>query len=190
MKKIAIFASGSGTNAENIIRKFENDSYIKVGFVLTNNLKAPVINRLKSYNVPLYYISNSDFKDGQKVLSLLSEHEIDLIVLAGFLRMVPPLLLHEFTQRIINLHPSLLPLHGGKGMYGLSVHQSVIDNHESFSGITIHYVNDKYDEGNIILQEKCRVAKDETAESLANKIHSLEYKHYPSVIESLLYPQK
>lgn len=185
MKNIAIFASGSGTNSENIIDHFNSGNLAKVILVLTENKNAYVLERAKKYGVSAFYFPVEDLKNG-KILNLLKEYCIDIIVLAGFLKLFPQSIIDIFPQQIVNIHPALLPKYGGKGMYGNRVHQAVIEAGEPESGITIHYVNSNYDDGNIIFQAKCPVMKDDTPDTLAQRVHSLEYKYYPEVIESLL----
>ena len=186
LKKIAILASGSGSNAENLISYFNQHDTAKVVFVLTNNPHAGVINRCKRLAVPVFVMANSEFENPDNVLQLLNKNQVDVIVLAGFLRKIHPRLIDAFPNSIINIHPALLPSFGGKGMYGDKVHQAVINAKEKESGISIHFVNDEYDEGKIIFQAKCAVEKDETVLSLAEKIHQLEHQHFPKVLEQLL----
>lgn len=187
MKKIAILASGSGTNAENLIKYFNQQSAAgRVVFVLTNNPDAGVINRCKKLAVPVFVMSNTEFENPVNVLQLLQKNEIDILVLAGFLRKINPQLIEAFPDKIINIHPALLPAYGGKGMYGNKVHEAVISHAAHESGITIHYVNDRYDEGKIIFQAACPLEKGETVVSLAEKIHQLEHLHFPKVLEQLL----
>ena len=186
MKKIAIFASGSGTNAENIIKYFSTRQTGKVTLVLSNKREAYVHKRAQALGINSIFFDHDDFYKSGKVLRLLSDEHIDLIVLAGFLLLVPSSLIEAFRGRIINIHPALLPKYGGKGMYGDRVHKAVIENHEAESGISIHHVNDLYDEGAIIFQAKCPVLPDDTPDSLASKIHALEYQHFPRVIEEVL----
>ena len=188
MKRIAIFASGSGTNAENIIRYFKTNGKAITEVVLCNNPKAPVIERARLLHTPSLIITKEDLYDSSKIEKLLERLKIDLIVLAGFLWLIPESLVKKFPRRIINIHPALLPQHGGKGFYGSRVHEAVLDSGLKKSGITIHYVNEKFDEGEIIFQAACDIADNETPESLAKKIHQLEHEHYPQVIEKLLYP--
>jgi phosphoribosylglycinamide formyltransferase-1 len=185
-KNIAIFASGSGTNAENIIRYFNLNSKVKVCKIYTNNAEAGVINRAINLNVSVFIFNKEDFKYSTIILDDLLSEKIDLIVLAGFLWLIPENIIANFKNKIINIHPALLPKYGGKGMYGNFVHSKVIKMEEKESGITIHYVNDKYDDGNIIFQAKCEVVINETPESLAQKIHKLEFEHFPKEIEKLL----
>jgi phosphoribosylglycinamide formyltransferase 1 len=186
MRNIAIFASGSGTNAENIIKYFSNKNTAKVALLLSNKREAFVLKRGAMFNIPSYFFDRHDFYESVKVLDYLKSFKIDFIVLAGFLWLVPPNILEKYDKRIINIHPALLPKYGGKGMYGDAVHQEVIANGEKESGITIHYVNQVYDNGDIIFQEKCKIEPGETAESLATRIHELEYLHFPVIIEKLV----
>lgn len=186
MKNIAIFASGSGTNAENIIKYFSNRKSAKVTLVLSNKSEALVLKRAAALNVETIFFDRKDFYSSSRVIDSLLSGNIDFIVLAGFLWLVPPDILEQYHNRIVNIHPALLPSYGGKGMYGDIVHRSVISNREKESGITIHYVNEKYDDGDIIFQARCTVEKNDTPESLAAKVHSLEYKYFPGVIEDLV----
>ena len=184
--KIAVFASGSGTNAENLARYFLNTSSAKVELILCNNSNAGVIARAKGLDIPCLIFNRQDFYESDVVLKLLTERKIDLIVLAGFLWLIPAALISAFEKKIINIHPALLPAFGGKGFYGKNVHQSVVDSKAHMSGITIHYVDEKFDEGEIIFQAACYIHKEDTAESLAKKIHALEYKYFPVVVEKVL----
>jgi phosphoribosylglycinamide formyltransferase-1 len=186
MRNIAILASGSGTNAENIIKYFSNANTAQVSLVLSNKRQAMVLKRAETHNIRTVFFEHKEFYVTGKVLRYLALYKIDFIVLAGFLWLVPENILEQFPGRIINIHPALLPAYGGKGMYGDAVHKAVISNHDSESGITIHYVNKQYDKGDIIFQTRCKVNKDETPESLASKVHALEYLHYPRVIEELV----
>ena len=185
MKRIVIFASGSGTNAENIIKYFQKNNVANVVRVLSNKKDAKVLDRSNSLNVSCMYFSRSDFYDSDKVLNLLVE-EADFIVLAGFLWRVPENIIKMFSKKIVNIHPALLPKYGGKGMYGMHIHNTVVANKEKETGITIHYVNENYDEGAVILQKKVSVDESDTPESIAKKIHQLEYKYFPKVIEEIL----
>ncbi len=185
-KNIAILASGSGTNAENIIRYFREKESACVGLVLTNRQNAFVLERARSLDVPCAYFAKSDWEGGEAILSVLREHHIDFVVLAGFLARVPDNILHAYPNKMINIHPSLLPKFGGKGMYGDRVHEAVIEAGEKESGITIHYTNEHYDEGAIICQEKCPVLPGDTPDELAHRIHALEYEYYPKVVERLV----
>ncbi len=186
MKNIAIFASGSGTNAENIIKYFSNRKTGKVTLVLSNKREAYVLKRAAMNDVRSIFFEHADFYSTGKVLDILFENKIDFVVLAGFLLLIPEDILNSFDGRIINIHPALLPKYGGKGMYGDRVHKAVLANNDSESGITIHFVNRFYDEGNIVFQAKCRVMPGDTPESLASRVHELEYAHFPKVIESLI----
>ena len=186
MKRIAIFASGSGSNAQKIIEHFDNNPDVEVSLVLSNNPKAYVLERASDMGVPSYVFDRDLFYEGQEVHDILRDIGIDLIVLAGFLWLVPENLLQTWAGRIINIHPALLPKYGGKGMYGDKVHKAVIEAKEKETGITIHYVNERYDEGEIIFQEKFSILENDTAESIAERIHVLDHKHFPLVIENLL----
>jgi len=183
MKKIAIFASGSGSNAENIALYFEKTKTAIVELILCNKKDAYVFERAKNLNIKSFYFNKSEFS-GNYITNLLISYQIDYVVLAGFLWLVPKNIIEKYNNRIINIHPALLPKYGGKGMYGDIVHKAVIENKEIESGITIHYVNENYDEGNIIFQAKCEVQIDDNYESLAKKIHELEYLNFPKIIES------
>ena len=182
-KNIAIFASGSGTNAENIIRYFQENDLIRVALVLSNRSDAYVLERAHRLQVPSEVFLKEDWVSGEQILALLHEYHIDFIVLAGFLVRVPERLLHAYPDKIINIHPALLPKFGGRGMYGDHVHEAVVAAGETESGITIHYINEHYDEGDTIFQAKCPVLPDDSAIDVAQKVHSLEYKHYPLIIE-------
>jgi len=186
MKNIAILASGNGTNAERIIKYFEESNIARVNVVLTNKSDAGVINRAHSLFVDVHIFTRDDFNNSNKVLDILAQYNIDIIVLAGFLWLVPENILKKYDNRIINIHPALLPAYGGKGMYGARVHEAVIAAGEAKSGITIHRVNKLYDDGQIIFQADFDLDENETPDSLAGKIHKLEYKHFPEVIERLL----
>lgn len=186
MKRIVIFASGSGTNAENLIKFFHNRDNASVIQVLTNNPHAKVLDRCKKLNVSALSFNKTAFYDTNHVLNLLQSVKPDLIVLAGFLWKLPKNIIGKFPDKIINIHPALLPKYGGKGMYGMHVHQAVVDDKEKESGITIHYVNENYDEGAIIFQAKCFIDTLDNADDVANKIHDLEMKHFPIVVNSLL----
>lgn len=186
MKNIAIFASGSGTNAENIIRYFSNRKSAEVSLVLSNKRDAYVLKRAASLNVRSVLFDRKDLYEKEKVSRYLAMYKIDFIVLSGFLWLIPENILNIYENRIINIHPALLPKYGGKGMYGEKVHEEVIAKHEKESGITIHYVNNRYDEGDIIFQARCKVTPEDTPDTLAAKVHSLEYTHFPVVIEQLI----
>jgi phosphoribosylglycinamide formyltransferase-1 len=186
MKRIVIFASGSGTNAENLIKFFHNSDNASVIQVLTNNPHAKVLDRAKNLKVSALSFNKIAFTQTNDVLNILKTSKPDLIVLAGFLWKFPIHILNAFPDKVINVHPALLPKYGGKGMYGMHVHEAVVSNKESETGITIHYVNEYYDEGAIIFQTKCKVNSNDSAEDVAAKIHKLEMKHFPKVIEKLL----
>ena len=186
MKRIAIFASGSGSNAENINDYFSNREDVEISLILTNNPQAFVIERAKKMGVDYLVFNRDEFKSSTIIVDKLKELEVDLVVLAGFLWLIPGSLVEAFPNKIINIHPALLPSYGGKGMYGENVHKAVIENNEPVSGITIHYVNEKYDEGESIFQIATEVKEKDTPDSLAQKIHALEYEHFPKVIERVL----
>ena len=185
MKKIVIFASGSGTNAENIIKYFIGNKLAAVVSVFTNNNKAGVIERASKLNIPTAIFSKDDLKEGI-ILQKIKAIDPDLIVLAGFLLKFPENIIEEYSNKIINIHPALLPKYGGKGMYGMHVHRAVVENQEKETGISIHYVNEHYDEGGIIFQKKVVVLATDTAEVVAEKIHDLEQRFFPKVISDLL----
>jgi phosphoribosylglycinamide formyltransferase 1 len=185
-KNIAIFASGNGTNAEEIINYFKSAEGIRVNLVLTNNSNAYVVERARNHQIPIHIFNRKEFSQEDSLLPVLKKFEISHIVLAGFLWLVPSKIIEEFEGRIVNIHPALLPKFGGKGMYGANVHKAVIAAGEQESGISIHYVNLEYDEGNIIFQAKCDVSINDSPESLALKIHQLEHKYYPKVIEEVI----
>jgi len=184
--KIAIFASGNGTNAQRISEYFEKVQQIKVSLILTNNKDAFVIERAKQLNIPCIIFAKSEMEQSDILLKKLKDNNIDWIVLAGFLLKIPEYLIRAYPNHIINIHPALLPKYGGKGMYGEKVHYAVIANKEAESGITIHYVNEVYDEGEIIFQVKTSIEKHDTPETLAKKIHKLEYEFFPKVIKDVI----
>jgi phosphoribosylglycinamide formyltransferase-1 len=186
MKRIVIFASGSGTNAENLIKFFHNRENASVIQVLSNNPLAKVLDRCKTLKVDALSFNKKAFTETNDVLNILKASKPDLIVLAGFLWKFPEFILNEYMNKVINVHPALLPKYGGKGMYGMRVHEAVVANNETETGITIHYVNEHYDEGAVIFQAKCSVEKNDTAEDVAAKIHELEMEHFPKVVEQLL----
>jgi phosphoribosylglycinamide formyltransferase-1 len=185
MKKIVIFASGSGTNAENIIKYFVKTKIGTVAAVFTNNPSAQVIDRAKNYGVATEIFSKVELIEGE-VLQKIKNIQPDWIVLAGFLLKFPENIIAAYPNKIVNIHPALLPKYGGKGMYGMNIHKAIVDNKEKETGITIHYVNENYDEGNIIFQQSVILTGDETPEEVAAKIHELEQKYFPEVIEKLL----
>jgi len=184
-KNVAIFASGSGSNAENIIRYFRNNEHINFPVIISNKSDAYVHERAKNLSVPSYTFKKSDFETGE-VLALLKEKQINFIVLAGFLLKIPQNLLEAYPNRIVNIHPALLPKFGGKGMYGSFVHEAVVAAKEKESGITIHYVNENYDEGQIIFQAKCEVRPTDSPDDLAEKVHRLEYEFFPKILANIL----
>ena len=186
MKKIAIFASGSGSNAENIIRYFDQKPEICVKKIFCNVPDAYVLQRARKYNIPASVFTREEFRDPGKLLQQLKEEEIDYIILAGFLWLMPACITSAYPDRIINIHPALLPAYGGKGMYGHHVHEAVIAAGEKESGITIHYVNEHYDEGTPIFQARCQVVPTDTPDTLAAKIHELEYRYFPEIIEQTI----
>jgi phosphoribosylglycinamide formyltransferase-1 len=186
MKRIAILASGSGSNAENIARYFQKNPEVEVVSILTNNPKAYVLSRAKNLNIESYTFNREVFFQSDVVLDYLVEKQIDFIVLAGFLWLIPENLIKAYPNAMVNIHPALLPKYGGKGMYGMNVHKSVVENGETESGITIHMVNEEYDEGKIVFQAKCNVTSNDSPEDVADKVHELEYEHYPKIIEQLL----
>lgn len=183
MINIAIFASGSGTNAENIINHFQDNKDIKISLILTNNSDAFVIERAKKFNIDSFIFSRKEFRETNNVLLELKKYNIDYVVLAGFLLLVNQDLVDIYQNRIINIHPALLPKHGGKGMYGDNVHNSVKEHGDSQSGITIHHVNEKFDSGDIIFQATCEIASTDSPEDIAKKVHELEYRYFPTIIE-------
>jgi phosphoribosylglycinamide formyltransferase-1 len=186
MKKIAILASGSGSNAQRIAEYFEENSEVEISIILSNKKDAYVLERAKKLGIPAMVFGRSDFYETDKIVDLLRQKQIDLVVLAGFLWLIPANLLAAYRNRIVNIHPALLPKYGGKGMFGSHVHEAVVTNREQWSGITIHHVNERYDEGDIIFQAKCKIDITDTPEDVANKVHALEYEHFPAVIAELL----
>ena len=186
MIKIAIFASGAGSNAQKIIDHFRHHTAVKVGLIGCNKPGAGVVQIAAAENIPLLSIDKEVFFRGNAYVDELKKEGIGWIILAGFLWLIPTNILAAFPGRIINIHPALLPAYGGKGMYGMKVHQAVIAAGDAESGITIHHVNEHYDEGDIIFQARCTIATDDTPELLASKIHELEYEHFPRVIQDLV----
>ena len=185
MKNIAVFASGSGTNAENIFRYFNNSTLARPIILIADNPQAGALKRAEKFDIETAVFPRSEFRQGgENVLKLLKQRNIDFIVLAGFLSLVPADVVNAYSNRIVNIHPALLPKYGGKGMFGHHVHEAVIAAREKESGITIHRVNEHYDEGATIAQFKVEVSPEDTPDSLAAKIHELEYAHFPEVIES------
>jgi len=182
--RIALFASGSGTNAEEIMKYFLHHPRVEVALLLSNNPEAYALKRAEKFNVPTRVFNRQVYKESETVLTWLEQQQITHIVLAGFLWLVPKYLTDAFPDRIINIHPALLPKFGGKGMYGMKVHESVKMQGETETGITIHLVNEHYDEGRVIFQASCPVGAHDTPETIAQQVHQLEYAHYPRVIES------
>lgn len=182
--RIAIFVSGSGSNAENIVQYFQETQTAEVALIVCNNPTAFALQRASRLQIPVLLIDKHTFQHKQTLLEMLTSQKIDWIVLAGFLWLIPTYLLDAYPQRVINLHPALLPLYGGKGMYGMHVHEAVKANRDTQTGITIHYANEHYDEGQIILQASCDLSDADTPESIAQKVHELEYAHFPKAIEA------
>jgi phosphoribosylglycinamide formyltransferase 1 len=186
VKNIAIFASGTGSNAENLIKYFSTKNTGKVVLVLSNKPHAPVLERAAKLGVESVIFDREQFYTSEEVLKMLIDRQVDFLVLAGFLWFIPEYLTHAFDRRIINIHPALLPAYGGKGMYGDRVHSAVIEAGEKESGITIHYVNEVYDSGDIIFQARCPVYPDDDIHSLASRVHELEYRYFPQIVEEVL----
>jgi len=187
MKRVVIFASGSGTNAENLIAFFNKGDMASVVLVLSNNPRSQVLERAKRLRVSAMSFNKIALTETDDVLHVVEASKPDLIVLAGFLWKFPEHILKRFPNKVINIHPALLPKYGGKGMYGKFVHEAVVNNNETESGITIHYVNENYDEGAVIFQAKCKVDPNDTPNDVASKIHELEMEHFPKVVERLLF---
>lgn len=187
MKNVAIFASGEGTNAENIFQYFQNDKRIKIKLVVTNVDTAGVIRRAEAYKKNVQIVSKTAlYEYTDQLIEFLQTEEIDIIVLAGFLLKIPEAFIRAFPNRIVNIHPALLPKFGGKGMYGMHVHRAVIAQGETESGITVHYVNEEYDKGEVILQARCPIAPGDTPEMLDKKVRALELEYFPKAIEKLI----
>ncbi len=183
-RRIAVFASGSGTNAQNIFSYFSGNQNVIIDSLWCNNPNAYALERARNFGVETFVFTKNEFVNTNLVPDKLRERRVDLVVLAGFLWLIPPQLIS--AVKIINIHPALLPKYGGKGMYGAKVHEAVVANKESESGITIHYVNEKYDEGIIIFQAKCEINESDTPDDVASKVHQLEYQYYPEVILKVL----
>lgn len=183
---IAILASGNGSNAENMVRYFEDHNRIDVSLIITNNPSAFVISRAERLNIPCKVIRKKDWQNEALVKPVLEQYHVRFIVLSGYLLLLPSWLVAMYPERIINIHPALLPKFGGKGMYGLSVHEAVLNAQEKKSGITIHFVNNEYDKGDIIFQKECEVLKSDTPETLQNRIHQLEYEYFPKITEKII----
>jgi len=186
MKKIAIFASGGGSNALKIMEHFTNSDVAEVSLIVSNKSKAGVLEKAKNNNVPTLIINRTSFRETEDLLTELQNREIDFIALAGFLWLIPTYLVDAFPNQIVNIHPALLPKYGGKGMYGMNVHRAVHAAKEPFSGMTIHFVNAHYDEGNIIFQAKCELSEEDTPENISKKVLALEHQYFPQVIEKVI----
>ncbi|MCK9203599.1 MAG: phosphoribosylglycinamide formyltransferase [Bacteroidales bacterium] len=186
MAHLALFASGNGSNVQRIADYFRGHPDVSIDLVLSNNPQAYVLERSQKLNIPSLVFSRKDFYETNYILDILLARNITHIILAGFLWLIPENILKTFQGKIINIHPALLPGYGGKGMYGTRVHQAVINSGDTSSGITIHYVNETYDEGQIIFQSRCPVVPEDTPETLAGKIHQLEYRYYPEIIEQIV----
>ena len=186
-KKIVIFASGEGSNAENIMNHFEDHNQIQVSLLISNNPDSGALDKAVKKNIPIIILDRKEFFSNDAIIKFMTNEKIDLITLAGFLWLIPEKLVKAFSDKIINIHPALLPKHGGKGMFGMNVHKAVLEVKEKESGITIHYVNENFDEGKIIAQKKCPVSPEDTPESLAIKVRRLEHEWYPKIIEQVLF---
>jgi phosphoribosylglycinamide formyltransferase 1 len=187
MLNAAVFASGEGTNAENLFKYFANDPRIRIRLVVTNRSDAGVIARAEKHRKNVQIVSKESLEQyASQLIEFLKVENVELIILAGFLLKLPEAFIRAFPNRIINIHPALLPKYGGKGMYGLRVHQAVLDNKEKETGITVHFVDEHYDNGDIILQEKCEVRPDDTAQTLSERVRKLEFEYFPKAIEKFL----
>jgi phosphoribosylglycinamide formyltransferase-1 len=186
MKRIAIFASGSGSNAEKICDYFSERTDVEVSLILTNNPEAGVIKRARKLHIPVVIFDRKTFYESERILQLLKNDGIDFIVLAGFMMLIPQFLVDGYPEKIVNIHPALLPKHGGKGMYGHFVHEAVVAAQDTQSGITIHFVNERYDEGNIIFQATCEVLPTDLPDDVATKVQVLEHVHYPRVVDETI----
>ena len=186
MKKIAIFASGGGSNALKIIEHFANNETIEVALIISNKSKAGVLEKAKNHNIPSLIINRTSFRETEDLLAEFQSRSIDFIVLAGFLWLIPTYLVDAFPNRIVNIHPALLPKYGGKGMYGMNVHRAVHAAKEPFSGMTIHFVNARYDEGNIIFQAQCKLLEQDSPEVISQKVLALEHQYFPKIIEKVI----
>ena len=185
MKRIAIFASGSGSNAEAIARYLTDRTDVEISLILTNNPEAGVIQRARRLHIPVVVFDRKTFYDSDRIIELLLNQKIDLVVLAGFMMLIPEKLVQTFPRRILNIHPALLPKYGGKGMYGHFVHEAVVAAGEAESGITIHFVNEVYDEGEIVFQATCALSPTDTPDDVARKVQVLEHEHFPRVVEQV-----
>ena len=186
MTNVAIFVSGNGTNCENIIQYFKDSKNVRISLVVSNKSEAYALVRAANNGIPTAVVSKQELNDEAFTMALMQKYSIDFIVLAGFLMMIPSFLITHYDRRIINIHPALLPKYGGKGMYGDNVHKAVVENKEAESGITIHFLNERFDEGEHIAQYKCEVLPTDTPDDVASKVHALEYEWYPKVIEKAL----
>lgn len=186
MKRIAIFASGSGSNAENIAHYFAGNAEVQISLILTNNPQAGVIQRARKLHIPVVVFDRKTFYESDRILELLLNQGIDLIVLAGFMMLIPASLVEAFPSRMMNIHPALLPKYGGKGMYGHFVHEAVVAAGEKESGITIHFVNEFYDEGNVIAQFSCELEPGDNPEEVAVKVQKLEHEYFPKIVGEVL----
>ncbi|MBF6641316.1 phosphoribosylglycinamide formyltransferase [Flavobacterium sp. J49] len=187
MKRILFFASGNGSNVENVIHYFKKRNDIEIAGVFCNNPEAKVLDKIKPQNIRSFVFTKAELNEGL-VLKKVHELQPDLIVLAGFLWKMPEGIVQQYPNKIINIHPALLPKYGGKGMYGMNVHRAILENKEKETGITIHYVNEHYDEGEFIFQQTVNIEDCKTAEEIAGKVQALEHKHFPKVIENILIP--
>lgn len=186
MKKIIVFASGNGSNFQNIADYFANNQLIKIELLISNKADAYVLERAKELDIPSMVITKNSFYETDEIVTVLKELNPDLIVLSGFLWLIPENIISAFEHKIINIHPALLPKYGGKGMYGMNVHKAIAENKESETGISIHYVSKEYDKGDLIFQTKCKLSPQDTPEMIAEKVHRLEYEFFPKTIQSLL----
>ena len=184
--QIAVFASGEGTNAENLFRYFQNHPTIKITLLVCNNPKAGVIARVENAGIPVEIIDREQWKNAESIISILKGYKIDYIVLAGFLWLIPEALVNAYPNKIINIHPSLLPKFGGKGMYGMKVHQAVKQAGEGFTGITIHFIDNEYDKGKVIFQEKVEISPNDTPDDISAKVRGLELKYLPEIVEGVI----
>ncbi len=186
MQRIAIFASGTGSNARKIVEYFQQNQQAQVALIVSNKKDAKVLDLAAEYDISTHLLQRSNFYETEQLLDILKKEQIDLLVLAGFLWLIPPYLVRAYPQAIINIHPALLPKYGGKGMYGRYVHEAVKAAGERESGITIHYVNEQYDEGDIIFQASCPIEAADTPEQIFQKVQELEHRHFPEVLAQLL----
>lgn len=186
MTNIAVFASGTGSNAENIIKHFQHNKNIQVTLIVSNRAESMALSRAEKLGVEALYVTKEDFVNG-KIIDILNERDIEFIILAGFLMLIPSNIVQKFNNRILNIHPALLPKFGGKGMFGDNVHKAVVESLETKTGITVHVVDERYDQGAIIFQAECDVLPEDNYEHIAEKVHTLEYKHFPEVIEDYIY---